>query len=152
MPIAIKIVNNMKLFLFYFQLIFLLSFLKEDVNLYFEPNNKQNCSLNKTQVGRFHSEKGIMLFEKILQVNGDIDFYVCKEKFTYKVSKHGEKKIIPSELFKKVKFSKIDDLLELVQEKNPFYPGSMFDKIFIYERQSDGNFLKYEVSWEYYIE
>ena len=101
----------MKLFLFYFQLIFLFSSLKEDVNLYFEPNNKQNCSLNKTQIGRFHSEKGIRLYEKILQVNGDIDFYVCKEKFRYEVSKHGEKKVIPSELIKKVKFSKIDDLI-----------------------------------------
>ncbi|MCM0041968.1 MAG: hypothetical protein NBV61_04295 [Algoriphagus sp.] len=142
----------MKLFLFYFYLIFLFSSLKEDVNLYFEPNNKQNCSLNQTQIGRFHSEKGIRLYEKILQVNGDIDFYVCKEKFRYEVSKHGEKKVIPSELIKNVKFSKIDDLLELVQEKNPFYPSSMFDEIFIYEKQYDGSFLKYKVSWEYYIE
>jgi hypothetical protein len=88
----------------------------------------------------------------LLLVFGDIVFYICKEKFRHEVSKHGEKKVIPSELIKKVKFSKIDDLLELVQEKNPFYPGSMFDEIFIYEKQYDGSFLKYKVSWEYYIE
>jgi hypothetical protein len=51
-----------------------------------------------------------------------------------------------------LQFSKIDDLLELVQEKNPFYLGSLFDEIFIYEKQYDGIFLKYKVYWEYYIE
>jgi hypothetical protein len=124
----------------------------QEVYLYFDPSSKEICTLQESQIGRFHSEPEVNRYEKILQVNGSIDFFLCKEMFQYKVSKHTLEKGISSSDIRSIKFSNINDLLEEVQKNNPLYPNSLFNKIYIYEKQPDGSFIKFEVAWEYYIE
>lgn len=142
----------MNLLIIYFPFILIVFGLKEEVCIYFDPTSKENCLLNEVQIGRFHTEKGIKLYEKIQQVNGSIDFYICKEKFKHEVTKHRQKETVNGSEIENIRFSKIDDLLKYVQDKNPFYPSILFSNIYIYERQCDGSFIKYEVTWEYYIE
>lgn len=72
--------------------------------------------------------------------------------FKYEILKHNVEKGISGSDIKNIEFSRVDDLLKKVQMNNPFYPNSSFEKIHVYEKQWDGNYIKYEVSWEYYIE
>jgi len=136
----------------YISLIFFIFHSKQEVHLYFEPSSTETCTLHESQFGRFHSETQVKRYVKIQQVNDEIDFYICNEKFQFKVLKHTLDRGISSSDIRSIKFSDINDLLEEVQKNNPLYPNSLFDKIYIYEKQRDGSFIKYEVAWEYYIE
>lgn len=69
-----------------------------------------------------------MLYEKIQQENGSIDFYICKEMFKYEISKHNVEKGISGSDIKNIEFSRVDDLLKKVQMNKPFYLNSSFVK------------------------
>lgn len=142
----------MILFALYTSLFFFTFPTKQEVNLYFDPGSMETCVLHESQIGRFHNEAEVKRYEKIQQLDGSIDFFLCKEMFQYKVSMHTLQKAISTTEIRNIKFSNINDLLEEVYKNNPLYPNSLFDKIYIYEKQLDGSFIKYKVDWQYYIE
>jgi len=72
----------------YISLIFFIFHSKHEVHLYFEPSSTETCTLHESQIGRFHSETQVKRYVKIQQVNDEIDFYICNEKFQFKVLKH----------------------------------------------------------------
>lgn len=88
--------------------------------------------------------------QKIVQENGTIDFYIDKQFFEWEGSR--EKDTCTIEAIGKITFSNIGDLIKKVEETNPLYPSSVFEKVYIVEKLGNNQFVKYDVEWRHYIE
>jgi len=57
----------------------------EFVYLQFNRCGEDICIIPKSEEGRYHGKIEIKKYEKIKQVNGDIEFYICGESVTEQV-------------------------------------------------------------------
>ncbi len=123
---------------------------KETVFLYFDANNQETCTISNSQTGRFHSDKPVKRYEKIIQEDKTINFYICNELF--KFSSNSSVDTLSIDLIDTLSFSSIQDLLDKASRENPLYPANSFEKVFLIEKINDSTVVKYDVKWKYYME
>lgn len=142
----------MKNYLFIILFIFFYySFTQEEKRIFieFDSNSKsETCKISKEDRGRYHTISETKKFTKIVQKNGNIDFYICKELFSHKK----EKDTCNSNYLRNIKFSKIEDLKKTISKINPLYPSKVYPNIYMVEKINDSVIVNYKVKWEYYIE
>lgn len=86
-------------------------------------------------------------YRKIIQENGNIDFYIGQEVFThYPKSKIDTCK---NAVLKHVKLSKVCDLYKTWEKSGLFLNTNVFNTIYILEKENDSFIIKYEVKWQY---
>jgi hypothetical protein len=122
----------------------------EFVYLQFNRCGEDICIIPKSEEGRYHGKIEIKKYEKIKQVNGDIEFYICGELFIFNnKSKIETCSVTDSPPWK---YSDIWELKKIINKKNILYPEKVFEKVFLVEKFNDSTYFKYDVIWQYYIE
>lgn len=96
--------------------------------------------------GRIGTEK---IYNKVIRKNGEITFYIRKEKFSFS-KKEADTCVIGH--LKNIKILNIEDLKKDVNKINPLYPFKVFPNLFLVEKINDSTIVKYKVRWEYYIQ
>ena len=89
------------------------------------------------------------VYNKVLQKNKDIIFYIYKEKFYFKAKEVDTCKI---ECLRSIKISDLKKLKKEVNKRNSLYPYKVFPNLYLVEKINDSIIVKYKVKWEYYIE
>ena len=89
-------------------------------------------------------------YQKIVQENGTIDFYIDKQFFEWKGSRRKDTCTI--EEINRITFSNMGNLIKKVEETDPLYPSRVFEKIYLVEKLGSNQFVKYDVVWRHYIE
>ena len=130
---------------------------KHPIYIEFKENSGEKCNVDTTRKGSFHYVNNVNKYGKLVQENGDIYFYICREKFVY-VKSQMEKRIVSKKFLNNKKLMNYDDLviwLNKMEDKYPMgyrYPSKEFPKIFIPIKLSNCKMALYEVKWHYYIE
>lgn len=113
---------------------------KESIYLLFDYSNGEICQEAKETDKKVHRIKKYRKFKKS---NGNIVFFICNERFTF-IAKKNKKELCPItsiNTFKDIQYM----LKKHAGHKN--FKHHLFKKIFIVEKVSLSNVIKYEVNW-----
>lgn len=126
---------------------------KSSVHLFFDNSIEEKTggdgASDSTIIDHLNNHRN-NTYQKIIQENGTIDFYIDKQFFEWKGSR--KKDTCTIEDIGKITFSNMGDLIKKVEETNPLYPSSVFDKVYIVEKVGNNQFVRYDVEWRHYIE
>lgn len=122
--------------------------------LFFDAKSEATCIADIEDLGNV--DKKVRKYEKTIN-DHVISFYICLEMFDFNPKFH-KKDTMDISYLQEVKFSKLEDMIAVIDEREkriPFSylsPSSAFEKIYVIEKINDKQIVRYGVTWVYYIE
>jgi len=144
---------EMKYLLFFFYAItvnYAIGQQRQTIYLNFDSLSQEICIIPKNEIQNYHDKSEVKKYQKKIQKNGEVFFYICGELFI--LPKNTLKDTCSIDDLKNIDLSDIFKLKKNVESVNPLYPEKVFEKVYLIEQINEKYFVKHEVNWEYYIE
>ena len=137
---------------------------KSPIYFLFDRSSKEKCKIFNEGFYEKGDSIEIKKYQKITQRDGDIEFYICKERFYCR--KSSVKDTIDISYLKQIELMSVGTIMEMIKNNKiikdkkdiisiiPYRHNDLFGerKVYFLEREKNNKLVRYSVVWAWYMD